>query len=383
MYPGRSQTSRRVCRPIVRKTLVGDETFHTRLPWPLETIWLARIAAILRTRALLPTLLAALAISSCGGSTTVTNTSSRRARDSARASHGPTHAVSARPATLAYHPIYQLPAPLKDPAFASLGAGRFALLGGLDSSEVSSAVIEVADVHSVLHTASLPLAQHDAQAAELGGVVYVFGGGSSSELDHILSFDPGSGTVHTVGTLPHAQSDVAVTETGGTAYVVGGYDGTNWINTILAWRPGSPVRVAGQLPVGLRYAAATAVDGQVLIIGGSTPASASDAIYRFDPATGHVRQIGRLPQPITHASAATLGSFAYLIGGRGDTLGSQTATVWSIDPRTGAVAVAGRLPEPLSDTASIRINGSVVVAGGLAPTATAAGVGELVPIHER
>ena len=149
---------------------------------------------------------------------------------------------------------------------------------------------------------------------------------------------------------------------------MGGYDGTNWINTILAWRPGSPVRVAGQLPVGLRYAAATAVDGQILIIGGSTPTSASDAIYRFDPSTGQVRQIGRLPQPITHASAATLGSFAYLIGGRGDTLGSQTATVWSIDPRTGAVAVAGRLPEPLSDTASIADQRSVIVAGGLAPT---------------
>ena len=88
-----------------------------------------------------------------------------------------------------------------------------------------------------------------------------------------------------------------------------------------------------------------------------------------------------MPQPITHASAATLGSFAYLIGGRGDTLGSQTATVWSIDPRTGAVAVAGRLPEPLSDTASIPVNGSVIVAGGLAPTTTVAGVGELVPIH--
>jgi N-acetylneuraminic acid mutarotase len=172
-----------------------------------------------------------------------------------------------------------------------------------------------------------------------------------------------------------------VTETGGTAYVVGGYDGTNWLNTILAWRPGSPARVAGRLPIGLRYAAATAVDGRILIIGGSTSTSASDAIYRFDPATARVRQIGRLPQPITHASAATLGSFAYLIGGRGDTLGSQTATVWSIDPRTGAVAVAGRLPEPLSDTASVPLDGSVVVAGGLSPTATAAGVGELVPIH--
>ena len=109
----------------------------------------------------------------------------RRRSDTARRLRAP-----ARPATLVYRSRYQLPAPLKDPAFAVLGAGRFALLGGLDSSEVSSAGIEVADLHGVLRTASLPLAQHDAQGALLGGRVYVFGGGSSSELDHIVSFDP-------------------------------------------------------------------------------------------------------------------------------------------------------------------------------------------------
>lgn len=272
-----------------------------------------------------------------------------------------------------------LPAPLKDPAFAVLGAGRFALLGGLDSAEVSSAGIEVADLHGVLRTASLPLAQHDAQGALLGGTVYVFGGGSSSELDHIIGFDPAGGAIRTVGALPRAQSDVAVAATGGTAYVVGGYDGTSWLNTILAWRPGSPARVAGHLPVGLRYSAVSAVGGHLLIIGGSTPDRASDAIYRFDPATGQVQLIGRLPRATTHASAATLGSFVYLVGGRGDTLGSQTADVLSIDPRTGAVRRAGRLPEPLSDTASLSIGGAIVVAGGLAPTSTVASVGELVP----
>ena len=211
-------------------------------------------------------------------------------------------------------------------------------------------------------------------------MVYVFGGGSATELDHIVSFDPASGAVHTVGSLPHAQSDVAVTESGGTAYVVGGYDGTNWFNTILAWRPGSPVRVAGQLPVGLRYAAATAVGGRILIIGGSTPTSASDAIYSFDPATGQVRTLGKLPQPITHASAATLGSFAYLVGGRGNNLGTQTATVWSIDP---AQWRRSRSPDGCPSRCRIRprvpINGTIVVAGGLAPTTTVAGVGQLVP----
>jgi len=92
-------------------------------------------------------------------------------------------------------------------------------------------------------------------------------------------------------------------------------------------------------------------------------------------------QIGRLPQPLTHAAAATLGSFVYVVGGRGDNLGSQTAAVWSIDPVTGAVRRAGRLREPLSDTAAVAVGGSIVVAGGLSPTGTVAGVSELTPTH--
>jgi hypothetical protein len=185
--------------------------------------------------------------------------------------------------------------------------------------------------------------------------------------------------VRTVGSLPAAQSDVAVTASHGTAYVVGGYDGTNWLDTILAWRPGSAARVVAHLPVGLRYAAASTVDGQVLIIGGSTPTGASDAVYRFDPATRRVRQIGRLAQPITHAAAATLGSYVYLVGGRGENLSSQTASVWSINPLNGAVRHAGRLPEPLSDSGVVAIGRTLIVAGGLSPAGTQAGVGELVP----
>ena len=282
------------------------------------------------------------------------------------------------PLRLAYHPLYSLPAPLRDPATAVLAGRRLVLLGGLDAADSSSAGIELADLRGILYTASLPLAQHDAQGAQLGGIVYVFGGGSVSELDHIISFDPTRRVVHTVGTLPRAQSDVAVTASGATAYVVGGYDGTNWLDTILAWRPGSAARVVAHLPVGLRYAAASTVDGKVLIIGGSTPNGASDAVYRFDPASGRVQQIGRLPQPITHAGAATLGSYVYLVGGRGETLDSQTASIWSIDPLSGAVRLAGRLPQALSDTGVLSIGGTLVVAGGLSPHGTETGVGELV-----
>lgn len=327
-------------------------------------------------------LLLGLSAAGCGGGTSPAPVSRRPATGSAhQTTSRRVKPAPARPAQLADRDLYALPSPLRDPASAVLGGGRFVLLGGLDTADTSSTGIEVADRHRVLHTASLPLAQHDAQGAVVDGSVYVFGGGALSELDHIVSFDPTSRAVHTVGALPHAQSDVAVTALHGTAYVLGGYDGTSWLDTILAWRPGSTARVVARLPVGLRYAAASAVGGQVLIIGGSTPTAASDAIYRFDPATGRVVQIGRLPQPLTHAAAATLGPFVYVVGGRGDNLGSQTAAVWSIDPATGAVRRAGRLREPLSDTAAVAVGGSIVVAGGLSPTGTVAGVSELTPTH--
>ena len=317
----------------------------------------------------------ALALSACGGGGSSSSSSAAAAR------HADRHHTT-RPAVVnvTYRPLFALPAPLRDPASATLPDGRFVLIGGLDAADVSTAGIELASLHTTLHSYTLPLAQHDAQGAALGGRVYVFGGGSLSELDHIISFDPGSGNVQTVGSLPQAQSDVAVAEIDGTAYIVGGFDGTDWFNTILAWRPGTHVRVAGRLPTGLRYSAVSAVDGRLLVIGGSTPTGASDAIYSFDPATGQVREIGRLPHPVTHGAAATLGSTAYFVGGRGELDNQQTARIWAIDPQTGAVRAAGRLPQPLSDAGVLTVGDAIVVAGGLTRAGNAvANVGELVP----
>jgi N-acetylneuraminic acid mutarotase len=280
---------------------------------------------------------------------------------------------------LVYRRLYSLPAPLEDPAIAGLGNGRFVLLGGLDAADTSTAGVLVANLRAPLRNASLRGAQHDAQAATLAGDVYVFGGGDFTEYDHILRFDPATDTVSAAGVLPTAASDVAVTQTGETAYIIGGFDGTNWLDTILAWRAGTAVRLVARLPVGLRYAAVTVANGEVLIIGGTTPTGTSDAIYRFDPLTGRVRQIGHLPQPITHAGAATLGSSVYVIGGRGENLDAQSDRVWSVNPFNGSVRSAGRLPRALSDAGVLTIGNAILIAGGRASESTQATVGELVP----
>jgi hypothetical protein len=331
-------------------------------------------------------LVAAALTSACGGGggQTPAHTSTGTARQATTA-HQPAGARHKATATasgsvrLHYRPLYRLAAPLRDPAYTALGGGRFAMLGGLNGADVSVAGVEIADLHRVLHTGALPGPQHDAQAALLAGRVYVFGGGFTTELDHILMYEPGGGQTSPAGALSVPQSDVAVAQAGGTAYVVGGFDGVNYLHTIVAWRPGAKPTVVARLPLGLRYAGVTIAGGGLFVLGGVSPAGTSDAIYRFDLATHRVRRIGTLPHPTEHTNAVTLGSTIYLVGGRGPGDSDQTAAVYAVDPVTGRVRPAGRLPTPTSDAAVVTIGQAIVVAGGQSPTGTLDQVGELSP----
>src|ERR1700730_10693077 len=258
------------------------------------------------------------------------------ARPSGRA---PTHALQAIRAVA----VGTLSAPVQFPAAASIAGGRVVLLGGLDGSGASTAAVTTLSGGRSAQGGALPVAQHDAQAATLANAVYVFGGGAVQSYDHIMRFDPGTGQVTQAGHLPQPASDVAVASVGDTAYVIGGYNGTSALDPIVAWSPGAPARVGSRLRTALRSPAAASVDGRVIIAGGSQTASASDAILSFDPATRAVVQIGHLPAPLTHATAATLSSTVYVVGGRGATTDSQTATVLAIHPSNRLARRGGRL----------------------------------------
>ena len=272
-----------------------------------------------------------------------------------------------------------LPSAVQDAAVAPLGGKRVALLGGLDAAQSSTTAINVLSGASVSASGSLPRAQHDAQAAALDGAVYVFGGGEVSSFNHILRYDPATGTVGEAGVLPSAASDVAVAAIGNTAYVVGGYDGVHPLDTILAWRPGSSPQTVAHLPFGVRYAAVAAVGGRLIIAGGTTEGGVSDQIFSFDPASGSLTRIGRLPVGLTHASAAQNGGRVYLVGGREQISGGQSAAILAIDPANGSVSRAGSLPEPLSDAAVVALGERLLVLGGEAPSGTRSTVLALTP----
>jgi hypothetical protein len=263
---------------------------------------------------------------------------------------------------LVARPAGHLPAPVQAPAAAPLEDGRVLLMGGLDSSLVSVAGVEVAGSGRPRTVGQLPVAAHDAAAAPAPGGAYFFGGGEPSK-DAILKVSS-SGRATVAGKLPVPASDVAAVELGGRYYVVGGYTGTQALSTIVEWKPGSKARVVAHTPDPLRYAAVAVAGDEIVIAGGTVGTAASPAAYAFTPANRRVHRIARLPKPLTHSSAATLDGTVYLLGGRGAIQGTQTRRILAIDPKSGTVRRAGRLLRPVSDAGAAAVPGGIVLAGG-------------------
>ncbi len=254
----------------------------------------------------------------------------------------------------------RLGAPLQDAAPAA-ARRSVVLLGGLTSADTSTDGVIRASASGAHTVGRLPSAIHDAAAANLAGQTYVFGGGNGvTQLDQIVRAPATS-----VGHLPRPSSDQTAATIGGTAYVVGGYTGTQWLDTIVAFDPHRAARVVAHLPVAVRYAAVTASRGRLIVAGGSLPnGTASKAIYTWTPGERRGHLFAQLPAATTHAAAAALGEVAYIVGGRGASVGTPTDRIVAVNVRTGTVRIAGRLPVPTSDAPAATLGDHIVVFGG-------------------
>ena len=270
-----------------------------------------------------------------------------------------------------------LAAPVQDATSAPWHGGAI-LAGGLTAADTSTSNVVL--VRARGRASPLPLALHDATAAALGGAVYLFGGGDGvRQLDGIIRVAPGAPA--TVGRLPAAELGP-----GGCGARRGGVRRRRLHGHELAEhdRPLAPRRPRRGSSAICRCRCATPrsprSSGRIVIAGGSTPAgTASDAVLSFDPATGRVTRIGRLPSPTTHAAAAALGTASYVIGGRGATVDTPTASIEAVDPLARKVVPAGMLDSARSDLAAVGLPGRILLAGGRDGSGTVATVSELVP----
>jgi hypothetical protein len=242
------------------------------------------------------------------------------------------------------------------------------VIGGITQQLATTAAIIQLDTATgrSTHAGRLASPAHDAAGAVLGGRPYLFGGGDQAELASVQAVRR-SGTAVVAGQLPGPRSDISSVTLGRTAYLVGGYDGTSWIGTVLATTNGRTFTAVATLPVPVRYAAVAGAGNRIWVFGGLTPAGNSRVIQRVNLATGEAAVVGRMPAPISAATAITLAGRIFIAGGqvtKGS--GGQVAsrTVLAYDPAHHRVTRAGRLPVPVTNAAAAVIGDTAFLVGG-------------------
>ena len=117
-----------------------------------------------------------------------------------------------------------------------------------------------------------------------------------------------------------------------------------------------------RLPAPVEREVAVADRGAVVLAGGLAANGAStDGVFRLDPSSGVLTQLGSLPQPFHDAAGAVLGRRLFVFGGGSAT---STATVQAFDLTTRRGEIVGRLPTPLSDVSLATVGGAAYLVGG-------------------
>ena len=194
---------------------------------------------------------------------------------------------------------------------------------------------------------SLAVPVHDVAGGLLGGTPAVVGGGNATEQDVVQTL--AGSAWHVTG--PPAHHPLRPERRPARAAAAGDRRvrrGERARPTILALAGNGSSRPVGNLVHGVRYAA-TAVSGHTAyVFGGEVLGRELDTVQAVDLATGRTQVVARLPVPLGHAMAATVGGRDPADGRSGGARPADRGDV-VVRPAAGRFTRAGRLPTPLSD----------------------------------
>jgi N-acetylneuraminic acid mutarotase len=171
-----------------------------------------------------------------------------------------------------------------------------------------------------------------------------------------------SGVGRRIGDLPAARADLSAVALGNSAIVLGGGASGVLDRHVLATQDGVHFHTLATLVAGIRYGAVAEMGGMIYLIGGAGAGGDRTEIQRIDPTTGKVDVIGRMPKPISHASALVIGGRLLVVGGR--RAGKAQDAIWQVDVSTGTAEIVAHLPQPISDFAVAVIGNTGYLIGG-------------------
>jgi N-acetylneuraminic acid mutarotase len=151
----------------------------------------------------------------------------------------------------------------------------------------------------------------------LDGRLHAIGGESDTSVDAYQAhevFDPSTGAWSSRARPPIGGVGVAAATVGGKIYLVGNGDGR-----LQVYDPATDSWTTHDAPLHQAGSAAVALAGGFYVLGGLDPQlTASDVVYRFEPATATWGQVTPIPSPGFYPpAAAVVGESIYVISGWG------------------------------------------------------------------
>jgi DNA-binding CsgD family transcriptional regulator len=194
-----------------------------------------------------------------------------------------------------------MPTPRSDLALLSFQNALYAIGGeGLQGVSPANERFDL-KAHTWASLASKPTAVAEAQAAVLGGNIYVPGGRTAQGQPTAVTevYDVERNRWSTAAPLPRPLSAYALAPFEGKLYLLGGWDGSQYRDEILRYSPETNQwEEAGRLPSPRGYAGAAVANDRILLIGGVDAVGSVNQMAQYSPALATVET-----QPLT----ATLG----------------------------------------------------------------------------
>jgi N-acetylneuraminic acid mutarotase len=214
----------------------------------------------------------------------------------------------------------------------------------------------------------------------LDGEVYVIGGftGSGMLTDTVEAYNPETNTWRNVASFPTPLHHANAATVGGKIYVLGFLLDAAFTPTgdALVYDPMTDAWTdVTAMPAGTgRGAAGVAVVGtEIFVFGGSRSGTVADA-SAFDTASETWRTLPSMPAPREHMAATTIDGIVYVGGGRANGITGFTDVVLSFDPQRESWSTLAPIPTARGGVAGSALAGRFFVFGGEGNPDDASGV---------
>jgi hypothetical protein len=192
---------------------------------------------------------------------------------------------------------------------------------------------------------------------------------SQSSANGVYALNTATGGLQQMGSLARGVHDAAGAVVAGSYLVFGGGSPAT-VATVQSFTDATPSTPAS-LPGPRSDATAVTVGSTTYIVGGFDGTNPTPAVL----ATTNGRTfatVADLAVPVRYPAVAAAGGYLYVFGGQSvgaGTTGAPVADIQRIDPAAHHTSVVGHLPYPLEGAAAVNLAGHIYVAGGERPGA--------------